>query len=340
MQTAFGKEQIIAAGAVALSMLPWAFFLGATAISVNDLFTFKIQFFLEKLLTINFALFLLLFPLTTAAIAAFAKKMEKKSAMLFTTAGALVGGAAAMLAFPGLQEFWLLGLFYLLSVPLVVQTAAMKYTELKSFVSTRTFMAAAGRSIAVMGIALFVLSAVTVLPEQDQQIKRFEETFMENIFAGMSSGKSQQQITGSAVDMVIEAQKQTADSMIGTPQFQKLRSKTGTDADVAEFVLAANAMRQYLDSSEYKAKVTEEFGKSTADISQKIDIVAVIKKQMPFMETLERYLWAIQGFALAATFMLMGGIVFKPAAAAYGLLLERILVRLPAEKQDTPKAAQ
>ena len=339
MQLGFGKEEAGAILLVAVSIIPWAFFLGATTISVNDLFTFKFQFFLEKLATINFALFLILFPLTIAAIAAFAKIMEKKSAMLFTAIGAAAGGLVSMIAFPILREFWLLGLFYIISVPLIVETAASKYAELRSFVSTRTFMAAAGRSTMMIGIALFVLSAVVVLPQQGEQVKRFEETFMENIFEGISSGKNQQQIAAGTADILIDAQKQTLDAVIGTPQFQKLRDKTA-DIDVQAFVLLAGNYRQYMDSGDYRKLVSDQLGKSTADISQKIDIVAMIKKQMPFIEMLERYLWAIQGFGLAAAFMLIGGIIFKPAAALYGLLFERMLGMLLAEKQNAAKPAQ
>jgi len=338
MHLPFEKTGVAAIISVAVSILPWAFFLSATTISVNDLFTFKFQFFLEKLATINFALFLILFPLTIAAIAAFAKIMEKKSAMLFTAIGAAAGGLVSMIAFPILQEFWLLGIFFLVSVPLMVETASAKYAELKSFVSTRTFMAAAGRSTMIIGIALFALSAVVVLPQQDQQIKRFEETFMENIFAGISSGKAQQDLAGSAADMVISAQKQAADSLVNNAVFEKLRSKT--DPDVAVFVAATDRMRQFLDGDEYRQQIANQVGKSTADISKKVDIVPVIKKQMPFIETLERYLWAIQGFGLAAAFMLIANIVFKPAAVLYGLLLERIFGMLLAEKQNAAKPAQ
>ncbi|MCX6799176.1 MAG: hypothetical protein NTW59_03710 [Candidatus Diapherotrites archaeon] len=331
----FGKAEAAVAAAVAVSVAAWAFFLGASTLSVNDLFTFKLQVPLQKVASMDFLLSMLLFPITIAIITAAAKKIEKKTLMIASLLGAIVGIIVAMLLFTTLQGFWVLGAFYLIALPLAVETAAMKYSELKSFVSMRTFLATAGRTITVISIGLFVMSAIVLLPQQEQHVQRFEETFIQSIFEGMTSGKTQQQLTSSMVDTVVESQRQTLDTALGNTLFEKLRTKT--DIDVIAFVAAADAIREQVNSEQYKQQLAQRFGSSSTDISKKINILEVLKQQMPVIAELEKMLWVLHAFVIVSTFMLLANILFKPMAVVYGLPMEKMLAATPSSKKEEQK---
>ncbi len=319
----FGKMQAAAAIAVGASILLWAYFLNAAGIAVNDFFTFKLHILLDKIISVNFLLFIIAFPLTGAIITALAKKMRKINLMLFSLLSALVALSAAMLLFPPLQGFWILFLFYIIAIPLRIETAYIKYAELERFVSMRTFLATAGRGALVIGIGLFVLSSVTILADQEAYVGKFEATFIENIFRGFTTGKSQQQLAGSLVDTLVESQLQTVNAILENPLFSKLREKN--DPDVIAFVAASEAAKEEIQSSEYRQQLVSQFSAGSSPLAEQINIVEMLKRQLPFIETLERFLWLLHAFILASAFFLLANVVFKPLAVAYGMPIEKIL---------------
>jgi hypothetical protein len=319
----FSKMHIAAACAIAATILLWAYFLNATTISVNDLFTFKFQILLEKIISINFALFIITFPLPSALLAAFAKKMQKTSLMIAALLATAIALIIAMIAFERMQGFWLLGIFYIIAVPLQIETAFIKYGELKKFVTMRTMLSAAGRCTTLIAIGLVVLSAVTLLPQQEQYVERFEETFFENIFTGFTTGETQQQLSSSVADIIIESQQKTIESMITNPLFEKLRGKT--DQDVIAFVTAADAVKEQIASQEYRQQVAAQVAAGGSTATKNVNIMQVLRERLPFITTLEKFMWLIHGSALASVFLFIASIAIKPLAAAYGLIAEKAL---------------
>ncbi len=319
----FGKKQTAAAIAIIATIILWAFLLNSTGIIINDFFTFKLQIILDKIISVNFALFLLAFPLTGAIIAAFAKSTDKLNLMLVATISGFVGLGIAMALFVPLQGFWLIALFYVISIPLRIETACITQREAKSFVSARTFLSATGKGTLVIGIGLFVLSATTILPEQDGYIEKFEETFIENVFSGFTTGDTTNKLAESQAELVVQSQTQTLNAMLDNPLFQNLKTKQ--DPDVIAFIMAAEQVEEQVKSPEYKEQIVSQLSQGTADIAQDIKPLKVVKEELPFLETLEQFLWLIHGFALVSIFFLAANIVFKPTAVLYGLILERVL---------------
>lgn len=328
----FGKMQIAAMAAVAASIFIWTFFLNLSGITVNDFFTFKIDIILGKLLTINFLLFLLTFPMTGAIIAAFAKKMDGTNLAIFAMISGFIALTIAMLAFAPMQGFLIITVFYLISIPFMIQAANASYLELKKFVSTRTFMASVGKGITIIGIGLFVLSAATILPQQEQYIEKFEETFFENIFQSLMLGENKNQIVNAQVEIVIQTQQQTLDKVTDNQLFEKLRGKQ--DMDVMAFVAGTDALKKQIKSPEYRQQVSEQMNATAGRATEQIDIMKMMKQQFPFIEITEKFFWLFQSFVLVSVFFLLANIFCKPMAAVYGLITEKALA-LGEKRQPT-----
>ena len=328
----FGKEEIAAIAIIFLTTILWASFLGLSGIAANDFFTFKIDIVAEKLMNLNTALFFFALPLPIVAMAAFAKRCDKASLMIFSFISSLLGLLIAMFIFPNLQGLLLLALFYLVSIPLVIEVAVTKKTELKKWVAPRTMLSSMGKTITLLSIGFVVLSALTILPIQDEYIGKFEG-MIEGFAAELTTGNSQSTISSEATDLFVNSQIATVDTILENPVFEKLRQKQ--DLDVMAFVLLADQAKDSLNSDEYRQQVEEKFRQSSSSIAQNIDIMEMIKKQFPWFELLERYLWLFHALAIIGIFSLIANIICKPMAAVYGSIAETAAKTLLPEK---PKA--
>jgi len=325
---AFGKPQIAAAVAIFLSTLFWAIFFGMTDIGVNDLFTFKLHIVMAKAFSVNMLLFLLTLMLPTAIMAGLLKKMGKANLVLVSMVSSLLALVVAMAFFPSIQSLWILAVFYIISVPVSIEHASAKYLELKKTVTARVSWAAASRTASLLSVALIILSISTIMPQHEQYLERFEDFFMEFAY-GLTAGQSQRTISSGATEIFVEAQIETIDQVLETPQFLTLREKT--DPDVIAFVLAANGVAQYLRSPEYKQQMEERFSEGTTDIIAEMDLLEVMKQQFPFIKALEEYMplgmWLglLHALSLAGLFSLVTMFICKPMAVAYGLISEQML---------------
>lgn len=315
----FGKKEIAVIALVFVTTILWASVLGLTGITVNDLFTFKIDIVAEKLMNLNTVLFFFALPLPIVAMASFSKRMDKATLMIFSTISSLLGVLVAMFIFPNLQGLLIIMLAYLASVPLAIESAFMKKAELKSWIVPRTMLASMGKTVMVLSIGFFVLSAVTMIPEQEQYMEKFEGLIQE--FAGeITSQNSQDTITEEATDMFVESQIATVDLILNNQIYSKLKEKQ--DPDVMAFVILADGAKDQLRSEEYRQEIESRFGQVSGNVVDKIDVMSIIKKQFPFFDLVEKYLWLFHAFAIIGIFSLLANIICKPMAAVYGIILE------------------
>ena len=148
----FEKIQIIAAVLIFLSTLLVAGIFGMTGIGLNDLLTFKFNIVLEKILAnlTTIILFFLAFSLPIAIITVFAKRMEKINLIIVATVSSLLALIIAMLLFPALQGFWIIGIFYIIAVFLAVEEAFTKYREIKKRIVARSSWSTIGKTASLI----------------------------------------------------------------------------------------------------------------------------------------------------------------------------------------------
>ncbi|MBN2067170.1 MAG: hypothetical protein JW744_01740 [Candidatus Diapherotrites archaeon] len=318
----FGKMQMAAMAGTAISILVWAFFLNATGITINDLFTFQVHMLAEKVLTVSFALFLITLPLTTALTASFAKKTGKLNILLVSLIARVVGLVLAMLAFPRLQDFWIVGIFYLIALPLVVERTYVGYAEFKKWVTLRTMLASSGKAIAVLSIGLAVLSIAVILPQQEQYIGKFED-FVIDFAQGIVGGQARTSAVTNTADLLVQRDIETIESFTESPYFARLREKT--DPDVIAFVAAVETVSQQVKSPEYRQQVEGQLQQAASETIREMDIMATIKKQVPFFEIMEQFLWAFHALFLAGAFSMLATFISKPMAVVYGAIAGKII---------------
>jgi len=315
----FGKKQIIIAVAIFLATLAWAIALGLTGITVNDLFTFKIGIVAEKVLSLNTALFFFLLPLPAAIMASLAGREDKATLMILSMVSSLLALITAMAAFPGVQGFWILGIFYIIAVPLVIETCFMKKEEFKKWVPQRVPISGMRRAIMVLSIGFVALSALTIMPQQEQYVEKFEDFIAD--FASLATGEmSKDTIPEEATSLLVNSQIATVNQLLDNAAFEKLREKQ--DTDVMAFVLLADNAKKYLESDEYRALIEQQFTKTTSNVVNRLDVIGLIKKQFPLFELLETYLWLFHALTVVGIFSLAAGIICKPMAAVYGTIAE------------------
>ncbi len=222
----------------------------------------------------------------------------------------------------------------------MIETAFVKYAELKSWVTMRAMLSACGKATALVSIGLFVLSLATIAPEQQQHLERFED-FMMDFAYDMVSGNSQQTISAGVIDLFIEAQVSTIDTVLQNPVYEKLREKT--DPDVIGFVLLAEAQRQALRSPEYRQEVEKIFGGAGGSVMEQIDIMEIMKQQFPFIKKLEEvmplgmWIGLMHALVLASVFSFLGLIILKPLAAVYGLTADKTMPSFGKSQKMTEK---
>jgi len=287
----------------------------------NDLFTFKFQIVAAKILSLNFLLFLILLPLPIAIMAGFAKRSDKTVLILISLIASMPAIIIAMALFPNMQTLWIPIAACIVSIPLAIETSFIKYSELKSWVTMRTMLAAMGRTIMLISIGLIVLSAVIILPNQEQYVDKFED-FIEDFTSNFTGDKTQNNISGQAAKQVIEAQKELVNQVLETPSFVKLKEKD--DIDVMAFVLQAEATKSFINGPEYRAEMERRFQDATRTVIQEMDIIGTMKKEFPLFQTFEDLLWIMQALTIIAFFSMAATIICKPAAIVYGMITESI----------------
>jgi len=332
---AFGKMQIAAAVSVFLATFLAALLFVQTGIVANDFVTFKFEIVAAKVLSIETLVFLLALPLPIAITTAFAKRMEKAKLALASIAPTIIATGLALLAFPGLQELWAIAIFYIISLPLAIETAFAKYSELKKWIGLRTALATTGKMVSLLSIGIFVFTAITIMPQQEQYIEKFED-FVLDIAQGFTTGRPQQAISSEAVDLMVNTQSATVDSILDNPLFAKLREKT--DPDVVAFVAASDLVKEQVRGPEFRAQIEQNIGQASGNAIREIDILNVLKKEFPFFEMVESLLWALHGLAIAGMFSLAAGIICKPMSVAYVLVSEKILSTFDKSQETGPPA--
>ncbi|MBI4044151.1 MAG: hypothetical protein HY392_00410 [Candidatus Diapherotrites archaeon] len=325
------KKEIIGFALLFASMVAWSFFLNASGLTIEKMIGLTgFDEFFATIFNLNFAIFLVLFPLSIALVSAYTKAFEKKSLYIIVFASSMVFLGLAMVLYRNAPQFLVTGIVYAAALLFGVEASFVKFSELKTLPFLRTSMATAGLVGTFVAIGLFASTALFVLPQQEKIVAEFEEEILSSVVQDNDS--LAEDLSKSAANVYIQGQQQSAQSLVNSPVFEKLAQKE--DPDVQAFVVATNALVEQIYSDEYRQQVEEQFRENAEDKIREQDISGSfnrIKQSMPLLVLIEENYWLIAGFIVASLYLFASSVIIKPLAGLYGFLLGLFVQNL--EKQ-------
>ena len=304
------------------SFFLWAFFLNASGVSVQSLASFSDFGALFKSLTsVWFILFLVFFPVSYALLVAFTKLIEKRQLQGIATGAFVLSAVIFIFVFPNIAQESLLGFFYLASLAAVVEVAFVKFSETKSLAVLRVPHSSISQAMAILGIGLFVSTALFVLPVQDNMVSEFEKKIFENF----KLEDVQSDVADTTSKIIAQAQTETLKQLIATPPFQAMSLKD--DPDVKQFVAMTNTLYSKVQAPEYAAELKQKIAEQNAGaLTQgKFDeALEQAKKKLPIFSVFENYFWLIASLAVMSIFFLASTIIIKPIGTIFGALFSLI----------------
>jgi hypothetical protein len=325
MKTNLTKKNFVFIALIFVSVILWAFFFSSLNLTLVELLNAsKIKSVIAELNLENLILFLVFFPLTVALIVIQCKIEEHKSRSFIVSLGGTVTALIfSLIFFSNLQEYLLVGLFYVGGIALTVELIHVKKLELKKYVSLRLLGTGIHKTTILIAIGIFLLVSLTIYENQEFYSEQIDIQLLE-IAAG---NQTKEQLNEMVAEGLIESQKQTAEQVIALPSFQAL--KTSSDPNAVEFHSALLELKKYMDSPEYKQKIEEEINKQTSLSEEQLkEVLQSVKSQMPVFKLITDYLWLIEGFAFFSVFLLISSTIFYALTLIYGLIIEQILIRV------------
>lgn len=311
-------KEIIGGVLLFLSMLAWGFFLNATGISLETLLGLNgFSKMVSGFLNLNFLLFIVFFPLTIALASSFTQVFERKTIYIQAVSSFAVFGIISLLLFPTLSQFWPVGLAFIIALIIAVESSFVKFQELKTLHFLRAASSAVGQVNTFVAIALFIFTAMFVLPNQEKIVLELEGKAISSVM----SGDFTQGLSETASTFFIEGQKQSLQTIISSQQFLALAQKDDPE-DIA-FVQAASAVFEEVQSPQYEQEVKEKFEESaSASLDQEkfMESFNKAKQNISPLVFFEKFFWLFAGLIVSSIYLFVGNIAFKPLGAVYGFL--------------------
>jgi len=321
MDLKLNKKNFIFLFLISLSIILWAFFLNSTGLTITQMLNLgEIEKTISQINSTNFIMFLLLFPLTIGLTVIHCKTEENKiNSFIVTISGALIGLVLSLLLFVNMQEFILIGVFYLIALFLTVETIYVKLAELKKYISLRLLGTAIHKTGTIIAIGLFLVVAMTVYENQEIYSEQIDNQLLK--IAGGDQAK--EPLTDYTIDLLIQSQQQTVNQMTELPTFDAL--ETSVDPNAMAFHAGIVLLKDKINSAEYRQQIEKEINKKQ-DVSdeQLKGVLESVKQQMPLFGLITEFLWLIEGFAFMSIFLLLSNTIFYILTVIYGLIIEQI----------------
>jgi hypothetical protein len=269
-----------------------------------------------KLLTINFFAFAIFFSLAIATIMVYANKDMKKTTIIISIIPSLLAFAILGVVFPNFMAWFLLGIFYLVCVPLVVITSHVKRQEMKILPVLRANFSVSHRFMQILGFGVIVALAFTALPQNAKLYNGFEQSlFSGDIIKSLD-------VESASADFLIKSQKDTLKRLTEAPEYLAIAS-TGTPEDL-QFTSLMEASIQKVDSPAYRAQVEDEVRSQKRSLKTD-DVIAQLKTKLPQFQLLQQYYWLMASFLGAIVFFVAATFVIQPLTALLGVAMDRFI---------------
>jgi hypothetical protein len=293
------------------SILTSLYFLSQTGISTESFMTVNAFPLFEKMLSLNFLVFLLLASISIALVLVIGRKYPFKYALIFSIAGYGIGTILGIVIFK-IPAFFLLVVVGALAIPLGIKFLADREKEVKYLKELRSGAAAAGRITMIIGIGFFFMLVFYGITNKDKIESDFVPEFLK-----MSVGDGitlddyfQMQL----VSTLLGAESQLLGSIDTLPEMKNLKLKSDPDA--------INLSKRLMDMN---VALTNESTKQAALAQikeQKIDFGKEVVQKLPIVNSLSKLSWIIYAISGIVTFSVIGSVIIKNLTAGiYALLM-------------------
>ncbi len=318
MNLGLSKIEILFIVAIYLTTL-LAAVLFAALISVEMIFGLEFEALVTNLISPMAVLFLLVAPLPIVLITHLSRNSEKGKVIAESLGASIAGLAIANLAFPGLQGFLVLQIAYLISIPLMVENAALNFLELKKWISARAAASTVKKSVMLVSVGLIVLSAMVILPQQEKFIDKVESKVL---MSAIEQNGLQEQVTDSISGLLVQSQRAQMTQIVGLPTFGALEESG--DENARTFFLQMTALKAEIDKPEFAESVKEQMASQQPEMESG-SLLDIAKQSMPEIELAERFAWLIFGMSLIMVFSFVSTIIIVPLSMLYSALLGKLL---------------
>ncbi|MFH0954778.1 MAG: hypothetical protein V1777_01630 [Candidatus Micrarchaeota archaeon] len=301
-----------------------AFLFFNVGLSTNDFFSFSFSGKIAKILSVNFALFLLSVPLLGVLASAASFWIEKKIAWLSLGIGSAVGLGLSVVVFPSLADFFWVGVFFVIGVLVSIQQVYMKKDELKHWITFRLAKIGVQRHLALVAVGLILFSAATILPQKSMFAEKFENDLADTIFSGNSTGNLKTQLSDSLAETSVQSQRQLLNQLVLLPQYTALRDDMQNTKTQA-FVSVMGQLQSTVNSDSYKKTIQDQIEQQTAGVTvNPAEVFNKVKENFPLFTAFGEWLWLIFGVGLASMFLFFSSFILAPLGMVYGFLLNKI----------------
>lgn len=314
------KQEHIFSAAIFVSTFVAAF-LFSTVLTVDMLFSFEIEEIFSQLTSLPFILFLIVSPAAIALITMIGKKTEKKMALGLSVGASAAALILANLLFPTLQGFVALQVLYIISIPAMIETASMKFNELKKWVAPRTVMTTSKRVIMFTGIGMIILSAMVIMPQQEEFVEKIEIKLLTPMLEG---NQLQGQATDSIADLLVKSHRMQMAEITSLPNFGALEESEDENAKL--FHMQMTSLQSEMNKREFSENVKAEMASGQTPVDPQ-EIVKLAKEAIPEMQLIEQLAWLVYGLMLAAGLSFLGSFVITPLSMLYAIIIEKTLIK-------------
>lgn len=331
-------KAVAAAPLLAVSFFLWAFFLNASGVTIKTVVALQdLEIFASSISSPAFIIFFVFFPISYALAIAFAKIFSKRFLQALCGTTFALCGFVFLFVFQNLGEYLVAGIFYLISLLIVVEVALIKFEELKNLVWPRTALAAISSGMTVLSVGLFISTLLVVLPAQEELVKNFEEKF----FTGLIPETIKEDVSKETAQLIVQTQTETVRQIIAAPAFQNLEQKT--DPDVNVFVTTMGILFERVKSPEYRQELEtniKEKQLSQIDDTKVREALEKVKEKVPLFSTFEEYFWLIALLTVLSIFFFASSVIVKPLGTLYALMflfIAEMAKKIGEQPPETPR---
>ncbi len=296
-----------------LSLLAAGFFLNTTGLSWNDLVTLGIETAQTKLLTLNFAFFLLFVSIALSFACIAALKLGLRNAMLSILAGSLPAAILSFALFPGVRDHAIVVLGIPIPLMALAWTTSVKLAEIKKLTRFRSFMAGIGTFTLILCILIVLSGSLAIMPEQKAYLAQWEKEI-----GGQAAGRDTQlQIMKATLDSqfnlladIHSSEQYAAMSQSEDPSAQAF------DEYFVNLVMQVDRARKHPESLlEGNAPVKME----------NLDVHSLLEKQVPGYALFSEYFYIAYPLIIAMLVISFGNLVFRLLGSTLALLLSALM---------------
>ncbi len=320
-------EYAVYGAVIFASFFAGAFLLKSSGIATANFINLAdLQPLLAFAFSANSIMLLFIFPLPIAIISMLTHTNGKMEVYLIALGGAIAATILSLVVFGVSFEKIIIGIFFLMSIFVLIELSFIKKDELKKYITFRSASESSKTAFLLLGAGLIIAGASISLANNEQNAKLLGDKIMEVAF-NQTTGTDE--LTIALADSIIKTQKQTVDGIIVGESFQKLTQKN--DPDVLAFVAGMNVLSGSINSPQTRALVIARMKKAQSEkLAEQPINFEFLRKQSPIIGMIADNYWLINASSLATLFFFVSNILICNLAGLYAAVMRKFLEKAPA----------